>query len=46
MSAKHTPAARGCRNWKEHEMTNTITLPRSVVEQALEALDEIAWSKA
>ena len=23
---------------------NTITLPRSVVEQALEALDEIAWS--
>ena len=25
-------------------MTNTITLPRSVVEQALEALDEIAWS--
>ena len=25
-------------------MTDTITLPRSVVEQALEALDEIAWS--
>ena len=25
-------------------MTNTITMPRSVVEQALEALDEIAWS--
>ena len=25
-------------------MNSTITLPRSVVEQALEALDEIAWS--
>ena len=25
-------------------MTDTITLPRSVVERALEALDEIAWS--